>query len=62
MIAFLTANAGTIAVLIVVLCVVGLIIRQLRKDKKCGRGFCGNNCAHCAASGNCEHHASPQKP
>ena len=53
MFSWLTANLGTILiVLVLTLIVVGIIVK-LRKDKKKGVSSCGGNCAHCAMHGTC---------
>jgi hypothetical protein len=53
MFSWLTANLGTILiVLVLTLIVVGIIVK-LRKDKKKGVSSCGGNCAHCALHGTC---------
>ena len=41
---FITQNSGTIAVLLVLAVIVGLIINKMRKDKKAGKGSCGCGC------------------
>ena len=53
MFAWLSANIGTILIVLVLLAIVTLIIVKLRKDKKKGVSSCGGNCAHCAMSGSC---------
>ena len=42
-------NAGTILVLLVLLCIVGLVVRKIVKDKKAGKtcGSCSGNCSCC---------------
>ncbi len=50
---WITDNAGTILVCIVLIFIVAGIIRSLIKDKKRGKSSCGNNCAHCAMAGKC---------
>lgn len=42
-------NAGTIIVLLLLLCVVGLVVRKIVRDKKAGNtcGSCGGNCSCC---------------
>ncbi len=56
---FITENLGTIAVLLVVIAIVGLIVYKLYKDKKAGKLSCGCNCSGCANAGAC--HASREK-
>lgn len=53
MFAWLSANVGTILIVLVLLVVVIGIIAKLRKDKKKGVSSCGGNCAHCAMHGTC---------
>ena len=53
MLQWLTANAGTIIICLVLALIVTGIIISVIKDKKKGRQTCGNNCAHCALSGKC---------
>ena len=53
MFAWLSANVGTILIVLVLLVVVIGIIAKLRKDKKKGVSSCGGNCAHCAMNGSC---------
>ena len=53
MLAWLSANIGTILIVLVLLAVVVGIIIKLRKDKKKGVSSCGGNCAHCAMGGAC---------
>ena len=50
MIQWLISNAGTIAVLIVLLIIVALALRTVIKRHKCGA-----SCAGCASSGTCPH-------
>ena len=53
MFSWLTANLGTILiVLVLTLIVVGIIVK-LRKDKKKIVSSCGAGCAHCAMRGAC---------
>lgn len=43
---------GTVIVSVILICIVGWIIRTIRKDKKNGRSpICGCNCKDC--SGHC---------
>ncbi|MCR5600945.1 MAG: FeoB-associated Cys-rich membrane protein [Ruminococcus sp.] len=55
MIAWLTANLGTITVSLVLIAIVSLIIAKMIKDKKSGKstGGCGCSCEHCAMHGKC---------
>ena len=39
---------GTIIVGMIVLCVIGLVVRNMVKDKKSGKSIqCGGSCSHC---------------
>ena len=53
MFSWLTANLGTILIVLVLIVIVVGIVVKLRKDKKAGRSSCGGNCAHCAMHGSC---------
>ena len=53
---FITQNMGTIAVLLVLAVMVGLIINKMRKDKKAGKGCCGCGCSGCAMKDSCPSH------
>lgn len=59
MLVWLQANAGSIAVILVILLIVFLCIRSLVRDKKAGKSACGNRCAHCQMAGQC--HARQKK-
>ena len=50
---FITRNMGTIAVLLVLAVMIGLIINKIRKDKKAGIGGCGCGCSGCAMKDSC---------
>jgi hypothetical protein len=50
---FITQNIGTVAVLLVLAVIVGLIINKIRKDKKLGKGSCGCGCSSCAMKDSC---------
>ena len=47
MLLWLQANLGSIAVIIVLACIVALIIHSMRKDRKQGKRSCGGNCSTC---------------
>lgn len=54
---WLSANLGTIVVLIILVIIVCLIIRKMVKDKKSGKGICncgcqGGDCDKCLKKGN----------
>lgn len=51
MLSWLTANLGTIFVLIVLVVIVAAIVRKLYTDKKKGIHSCGGNCGACGACG-----------
>ncbi len=53
MIAWLSANIGTIIVVIVLIAVVAGIILWMRHDKKQGKSSCGGNCGACQMHGAC---------
>ena len=47
MIAFLTKNAVTIIVVLILAALVFLAVRKMVKDKKAGIGPCGQRCENC---------------
>ena len=54
MIAWLSANIGTILIGLVVLDIVIGIVASLRRDKKQGKLSCGGSCGSCShCSGHC---------
>ncbi len=53
MISWLSANIGTILVLLVVCAVVGFIVRGILRDRKNGKSSCGGSCGSCASCGSC---------
>lgn len=53
MAAWLGAHMGDIIVILILLAVLALSIRTIIKDKRSGKGGCGNGCAHCAMHGKC---------
>ena len=53
MLSWLSANIGTVLIVIHLLLIVIGIVVKLRRDKKKGVSSCGGNCAHCAMSGTC---------
>ncbi len=53
MFTWLSANIGTILIMLVLLAVVIGIIVKLRKDKNKGVSSCGGSCRHCPMSGAC---------
>ena len=55
MIAWLSANWGTLLVLLVVCAVVGGILCGMRQDKKSGKSSCSCDCGSCGGCGSCAH-------
>lgn len=53
MTAWLSANIGSIIVILILLAVIALAVRSVIKDKRSGKGGCGNGCAHCALHDKC---------
>jgi len=53
MLAWLTANIGTIVVALAVAAILALIIRGVLKDRRQGKSTCGCGCKDCPMSGNC---------
>ena len=53
MAAWLSANIGTIIVILVLAAVIALAVRSMIKDKKSGKGGYGCGCANCAMHGKC---------
>ena len=53
MLAWLSANIGTIIVAVILLAVVAAISAKLIYDKKKGKSSCGSNCSKCAMAGKC---------
>lgn len=50
---FITQNIGTIAVLLILAFIIGMIVRKMRKDKKEGKTACGCGCEGCAMKDGC---------
>lgn len=61
MLAWISANIGTIIICAVLLIIVAAIIIGLVKDKKKGKSSCGCNCAHCAMAGSCHNKRQKDK-
>ncbi len=66
MLTWLTANIGTIVVLLVLAAIVGAIVRKLYTDRKkgihsCG-GHCGGGCPGCNSRGGCAGNCTPCSP
>ena len=55
MLAWLSANIGTILITLILVCIVALIIVKMLGDKKKGKSSCGGNCGHCPISCSCHH-------
>ena len=53
MLTWLSANLGTILIVLALLAVVAVVIVKLCRDKKKGKSSCGAGCAHCAMQGAC---------
>ncbi len=53
MLEWITLNAGTLGISLLLIGLVALIILQLRRDKKKGKSSCGANCGCCPMSGSC---------
>ena len=53
MLQWISANAGTLVLCILLLAVVAWIVRSLLRQRKQGKSSCGCNCAHCAMAGSC---------
>lgn len=53
MLQWISANAGTLVLCILLLAVVAMIVRSLLRQRKQGKSSCGCNCAHCAMHGSC---------
>ena len=53
MLAWLSANIGTILITLVLIAIVAAVSVYLIKQKKQGKFSCGSNCAHCAMHGGC---------
>ena len=53
MLDWITLNAGTLLISLLLIGLVALIILQLRRDKKKGKSSCGANCGCCPMSGSC---------
>ena len=54
MFSFISENAGTIAVSLILLILVALAVRKIAADRKAGKHSCGGNCGGCPMSGQCE--------
>ena len=54
MFSFISENAGTIVVSLLLLILVVLAVRKIALDRKAGKHSCGGNCGGCPMSGQCE--------
>ena len=61
-IAWITGNAGTLAVGLLLLAITAAILRRLLKDRKEGRSACGNSCASCPMHGACHQRSGAASP
>ena len=50
---WITQNAGTIVITLMLALAVFLIIRGMVRDRRAGKGSCGNACSHCPMSAAC---------
>ena len=57
MLAWLSANIGTILITLVLIAIVVGISVYLIKQKKQVKSSCVANCAHCAMHGSCHNHS-----
>ncbi len=55
MLEWISANAATIIISLVLIAVVFLIVRKMVKDKRSGKASCGCDCGTCAMSGKCHY-------
>ena len=62
MLTWLTANIGTIVVLLVLVAIVGAIVRKLYTDRKKGIHSCGGGCPGCNSRGGCAGSCTPCSP
>jgi hypothetical protein len=53
MIAWLSANWGTVVVAAVVVAIVGVVVWRMIADKKAGKSSCGCGCEGCAMKDQC---------
>ena len=53
MLAWLSQNAATISICVVLIAVVAGIIVSMVKNRKKGKSSCGCGCANCPMSGSC---------
>ncbi len=57
MLQFISDNAGTILITLVLALLVVRAAHQLRKDRKQGKSSCGCGCGSCPMSGTCHRQA-----
>ena len=53
MLAWLSANIGTIIVAVIVAAAVAAVVIKMVRDKRQGKSSCGCNCSACAMRGEC---------
>ena len=53
MIAWLSQNAGTLAVAVIVLAVIGIAVWRVIANKRAGKSSCGCGCSGCAMKDQC---------
>ena len=53
MFVWLSANLINIILVSVIVLIVGLLVRNMIRDKKAGKSACGGNCASCGACSGC---------
>lgn len=58
---WLAANWGTLAVGLMVLCVLASVAYKLIKDKKHGKGTCSCDCGSCGACGGACHDSAARR-
>ena len=60
MLAWLSANIGTIVVALILMAVVAVVIFVMIRDRKKGVSNCGGNCANCKVG--CSHSVNNNTP
>ena len=53
MLAFIKANIATVIIVLIIIILVFFAVRKIIRNKKAGKGSCGNNCADCPYSSDC---------
>ena len=54
MLSYISDNAGTIVVCLILVILVTLAARKIVADRRAGKHSCGGNCGGCPMSGQCE--------